>query len=316
MRMVPNYGRNEAERFDRIKGKTEQFFRGGNLMKSPTVYVVLGLLLAVAFVGLAGPAQAEMYVEGYLGASQAANLGQNFTVREPHAPPPPPPTPPPTSVPDFHLNYAGRTDVTVIGGVKVGTWFVKEGFLGYSGYPDWCKYLGFYTDFSYQRLFMRNQRLSGTDVYDDGTLASYVVGSIKSEGMAATWAFMFAARYGFLPDSEVPFGRLQPYVAVGPAIMFTSLKPKLNTTNVSTGLPDLQMSPGTQSSTNIALAVDAGIRYMCLKNVSIDISFKYRYAQPSFSFSGLNGANGLVDSFTLHPTFNLFSGQVGVAYHF
>jgi len=277
---------------------------------------ILAVLLAMAFL-FVGVASAEMYLEGYLGASQAVNMGQDLTVREPHAPPPPPPVPytPPT-VPDFHLNYDGRTDVTVIGGVKVGTWFVKEGVLGWSGYPDWAKYFGFYTDFSYQRLYMRNQRLSGTDVFDDGTLASYVQGTIKSEGMAATWAFMFAGRYGFFPDNEVPFGRLQPYVAVGPAIMFTSMKPKLNTVNVSTGLPDLQMSPGTDSNAIIALAVDAGIRYMALKNVSFDISFKYRYAQPSFSYSGVNGANGLVDSFTLHPTYNLFSGQIGVAYHF
>ena len=50
-----------------------------------------------------------------------------------------------------------------MGGVKVGTWFVKEGFLGWSGYPDWMKYFGFYTDFSYQRLYMRKQGLSGTE---------------------------------------------------------------------------------------------------------------------------------------------------------
>ena len=105
--------------------------------------------------------------------------------------------------------------------------------------------------------------------------------------MVATWAFMFAGRYGFFPDSEVPFGRLQPYVAVGPAIMFSSLKPKVlaNEVSLTTGIPTgfvLTNSPGSQSSTNICLAVDAGIRYMCLKNVSIDISFKYRYAQPSY----------------------------------
>jgi opacity protein-like surface antigen len=124
---------------------------------------------------------------------------------------------------------------------------------------------------------------------------------------------MFAARYGFLPDSEVPFGRLQPYVAVGPAIMWSTQQPKLMVANTVFGV-----SPGSSSSTNIALAVDAGLRYMCLKNVSIDLSFKYRYATPSFSYSSsASGAPVLIPiSFDYKPTYNLFSGQLGVAYHF
>src|SRR5208337_4353828 len=102
-------------------------------MKRRTVYVVFGLFLAVALVALAAPASAEMYVEGYLGGTAAGNMGQNFVVHESKSPP--------TSTDDtgdFHLNYPGNTDASVIGGVKLGTWFVKEGFAGWSGYPDWC----------------------------------------------------------------------------------------------------------------------------------------------------------------------------------
>src|SRR5208337_973859 len=114
---------------------------------------VLAVALAAAFL-LVGAASAEMYVEGYLGGTAAANMGQNFVVHD---------TGIATKVvtsSNFNLNYPGTTDC-VLGGVKLGTWFVKEGFAGWSGYPDWCKYFGFYTDFSYQRLEMSGQRLNG-----------------------------------------------------------------------------------------------------------------------------------------------------------
>ncbi len=294
-------------------------------MERCKVYLVLGLVLALALLVLGGPARAEMYVEGYLGASQAANSGQSLSVKDIAS----------NNIvfPNFfflapgnathRLHYSGSSNITMLGGVKVGTWFVKEGFAGYSGYPDWCKYFGFYTDFSYQRLFTNQQRLSGTGALafspaDFGSHVDTEVGTIKTEGMAATWAFMFAGRYGFLPDSEVPFGRLQPYVAVGPAIMFTSLKPKLSTTFIGAynGQGATHMSPGSQSNTSIALAVDAGLRYMALKNVSLDISFKYRYAQAHYDFGGLDVLTGVPATFKLNPTYSLFSGQVGVAYHF
>ena len=129
------------------------------------------------------------------------------------------------------MNYPGKTDPSIIGGVKLGTWFVHDGFAGYSGFPDWMKYFGFYTDFSYQSLEMPTQRLTGFNFFNPG--ASEVAGNPQLSGHATTWASMFAGRYGFFPDSEVPFGRLQPYVAVGPAVMFTSMDPKLQANGLS-----------------------------------------------------------------------------------
>ncbi|MGP8050017.1 MAG: hypothetical protein ACLPYB_05345 [Desulfobaccales bacterium] len=272
-------------------------------MKSRTVYLVFGLFLAVALVGLAAPAGAEMYIEGYLGGTAAANFGQNFVVQEAKAAPPRP-------VGDFHLNYPGTTDASVLGGVKLGTWFVKEGFAGWSGYPDWCKYFGVYADISYQRLEMPGQRVSGANYYSNGTAIDLVGGNISSDGMATTLAFMVAGRYGFFPDSEVPFGRLQPYVGVGPALMLTTINPSL----VANGL---SFSKAAYTDATIALAVESGVRYMATKSVSIDLSFKYRYAQPNFCLSDrFNEADGAPASLKLNPTYNLFSGEIGVAYHF
>ena len=36
--------------------------------------------------------------------------------------------------------------------------------------------------------------------------------------MNVAWTFLFMAHYGFMPDSEVPSGRINPYIGVGPAI--------------------------------------------------------------------------------------------------
>jgi opacity protein-like surface antigen len=276
--------------------------KGDYLMKK-AVWTLGVLFLAAALLTLPGPAKAEMYLEAYLGA----NLPDNFNTAGDIAG---------YEGPTDHDRgtFPGKGDAAVIGGLKLGTWFVPTGFLGYS-YPDWMKYFGFYTDFSFHRLDARRQQFGFRDATDGDPVG---LADFHSEGTVATWAFMFAARYGFFPDSDVPFGRLQPYVAVGPAIMFSTQRPKIDN-----GFPVINTySPGSADSVDIALAVDAGLRYMCLKNVSVDLSFKYRYAQPSYSYAGHLGASVLEQMLvvpvrtTYSPTLNLFSFQLGVAYHF
>jgi outer membrane protein W len=119
----------------------------------------------------------------------------------------------------------------------------------------------------------------------------------NSSGYLWTWAFMLAARYGFMQDNEVPFGRLQPYVGVGPAIFFSGQDYNF-----------AGLTQGYKSSTDLGLAVEAGLRYFLASNVSVEATFKYRYFEPKYNFSPLGAS--------IQSSTNLFSGQFGLAYHF
>ena len=57
---------------------------------------------------------------------------------------------------------------------------------------------------------------------------------------------------------------------------------------------------------------------MMLKNVSLDISLKYRQAQTGYTYKAIPGGFFSVGQYKVdvNPTPNLLSGQLGVAYHF
>ena len=186
-------------------------------------------------------------------------------------------------------------EVAALGGIIIGYDFVKEGFLGYN-YPEWMKYFSFCTDFTYNRAESPSQFV--TEIYDGDEATKRF---INLEMSLACWSFLFKARYGFLPDSEVPFGRLQPYLMVGPGILFSSVRGGAWT---PTGYPF------HGSSVDIALVTEAGIRWMALKNVSLDAGFRYRFAQPKYSVSA-GGYN--VD---VKTDLHLFTAMFRVSYHF
>jgi hypothetical protein len=298
-----------------------------HIRKAKWVYILISIIILQTT-----PAWAEMYVEGYLGGVQPADAPISSPSKSSTST-----TTATTSAGGFitisnnFLSsitspfHASKMDPALMGGGKLGTWFVKEGFAGWSGYPDWGKYFGFFLDFNYHRLNYSHQTGGTTDSNTltsqfatqimlappitiasgttTSTASSIKSGSFYSNGFAATLAFMFAGRYGFFPDAEVPFGRLQPYVAVGPGILFSTQNPKLI---LQDSLGNNDGFSGGRSSVNICLAVDAGFRYMALSNVSIDVFFNYRYAEPEYKFS----------AFTMRPTYNLFGGGLGAALHF
>jgi hypothetical protein len=270
-------------------------------VKTKRVQQVLGLLLLLFLVAFTGAARAEIYVEGFVGGVQPLNAGMNFVTQHPG-----------TTLYESH-DPGGKYDTAVVGGVKAGTWFVKEGTLGFN-YPEWMKYLGFYLELSYHRLNNPNQDPNTTAVKG---ITNRPSSEFSSEGMATTLAFMFSGRYGFLRDSEVPFGRLQPYLSLGPAIMWTSMEPKLYTRTYDGQICGVKA--GGDTVANLAYAVEAGFRWMALKNVSFDIFYNFRYVRPTYSYNYTDPITGMGTRFKTTPGSGgneIHSGNIGVAYHF
>ncbi len=229
------------------------------------------VVLMTTLLALPGAVRAAMWVGG--------ELGPNFTLDS-----------------TFKVNganlYTTSFAHTVIGGLTVGYDFVDSGFLAYN-WPEWMKYFSFALDFTYNRFRVTSR--------DEG-LGFYIPDGSRVDGYQAVWTFLFMGHYGFCPDSEVPSGRIVPYLGVGPAIMLSGLDfgSVRRLTGAGNGL-------GQASSTNIALVVEPGIRFMALKNVSIDTSMRYRFAAPSYDFSGFIVKTHALQQFAL---------LVRASYHF
>jgi opacity protein-like surface antigen len=234
--------------------------------------------LVVALLALSGVAQSAMWV--------GAELGGNFNAY------------PKMSVSGAGVSRTLQTEVrpSVIAGATIGYDFVNAGFGAYA-WPDWMKYFSFAMDITYNRL----------TIQDAGPgIGRFLSANSRLNGWEAAWTFLFMAHYGFLPDSEVPSGRINPYLGVGPAIVWTGVEgtlPHFFTAHE----PRVLSSNFGDSAMNVALVVEPGIRFMAFKNVSIDVAMRYRYAAPSWDAN-----NVTIKTNALHQ----FAPLIRAGYHF
>jgi opacity protein-like surface antigen len=106
-------------------------------------------------------------------------------------------------------------------------------------------------------------------------------------------AFHFVGRYGFLPDQEVPFGRLQPYVGIGPGLVVLYAE--------------------ADSAKNFGLELEAGLRYMFTKHLGGFVEYKF-----SKQWGVELESQQLVSLPAVTTEFDFARHQVvaGLAYHF
>lgn len=234
--------------------------------------VVLALLLTLSSV-----AQAELYLEGFLGGTAGTNMG--------------------LQLPPVRSAAAGGSGTTTERGTAATTTQQSDSRL-VSQYEQQrrgdarlyyrrqggvlvCTHRGFKAaipgldeilrglhDISFQQLRVSPQSVTVSDRDDQRVFQGTFPGEFYSNGYVVTWAFMLAARYCFLPNDKVPFGRLQPWVGVGPAVMRTGMRPKATVFNPDGTLGALA-SPGWHCTVAPALVVDAGLRCMLLSKISL-----------------------------------------------
>ena len=271
----------------------EFFFKRTFIAISLTLLAILGSWFWNPTLGWA-----EMHVGLYVGSNFGLNTNPRWEARKYAATEIRPQTAPRFGFP--RLTFPAFTadnisiEPSVMVGGKFGYWFSREGALR-ANYPSFMRYFGLEVDISYNPL---NWSRQGVVISPTG----YAM-QIENNGFMVTAAFLVMARYGFLPDKEVPFGRLQPYLGIGPTIVFTK-------TNLNIG-PDYQSTEG-----DYGFMVETGLRYMVRKNFSINAEFKYRYLRAHVDADARVFGMRYPLYAPMETTYNLFSFALGVAYHF
>jgi hypothetical protein len=245
------------------------------------MYVLGVAALVAAMLALSGVAQSAMWVGAELGGNFPLNSDVNV------------------SVGPYNGNFSGLgIQPSVIGGATIGYDFVNSGFGAYA-WPDWMKYFSFAMDITYNKLNIRGgQTVDATFQNLNLGRGNFLSSGQVLKGYEFAWTFLFMAHYGFLPDSEVPAGRIHPYIGVGPAILWSGFENPVGN--------------GGADAMNVALVVEPGIRWMCLPNVSIDTAMRYRYAVPSYDLGSIPG----VGNINLSPTLHQFAFLLRANYHF
>lgn len=176
--------------------------------------------------------------------------------------------------------FGNKFNTSLTGGVKLGYFFHSIPYLGLEGESSVNNsYVNRRTLSTSRNIRGFNQAAVPNDFWINWTTALHIVG-----------------RYGFFRDKEVPFGRLQPYVGIGPAVIV--------------------LYEEVDSAKNLAIDVMAGVRYMFTKHISAFVEYKYNHQWDveiqSHPFYLPNGDEGRG---TAHLDFDCHKVVLGMAYH-
>jgi len=185
------------------------------------------------------------------------------------------------------LSFPGNTNPSLVGGLKIGRYGCCFSDASFWDYLGWC------FDISYQRYSLSQQ--GGTfqrTTWVNGDLFSQGSGTaiLQGDGSLFTLAFLINARYGFLSTPENPFGALQPYVGVGPALVVNRFDPKIMLTGFNGNATNGALDFNGETSVNLGVAAEAGLRYYPIQHVFLDLSYRFLHSRPDFTFTSNTGS--------------------------
>jgi hypothetical protein len=234
-------------------------------------------------------AGAEMDVGLYVGGNFVADTSPTWDALKISAKEIPPPIP----VRHFEARHV-KVDSSVMVGGRIGYWFSREGAWA-RDYPDWMKYFGVAISIDWHELNwpLQDVNISPIDLKIP----------LKNDGLMVTAAFLLMMRYGYMPDKEVPFGRLQPYFGIGPAVVFHTIN-----LNIGRDYKSTEADP--------VLVVESGVRYLVKKNISINAAFRYKYARVHAEVDDKLFNIPMNVWIPMNTNYHMFNILVGVTYHF
>ena len=201
--------------------------------------------------------------------------------------------------PSQDLKYSDGFSLNKVGGQAPATLFgnkFQPGVVGgfkFGYFNDRIPYLGLEVETYFNRSAVRSTTLSTSRPI----LRSTTVTVPNDDWVNWTTALHIVGRYGFLTDQEVPFGRLQPYVGLGPAFVVNYDE--------------------EDSAKNFGVDVMVGLRYMMLKNVSAFVEYKFNYLwNIEIEEHAFYLPNGTVGRGTATLNYDSHKIVLGVAYHF
>jgi len=222
----------------------------------------------------------------------------------------------------FDVPQKIKLSPSAMGGFKIGWWpnYCHDAWHQEYDHTPWRKHFGFYVDtqinnlehqhhFSSLKICYKNNMTTATDRTDI---------FLCSRGLAISCAFLLAWHCGFLATDCVPFGRLQPYLAIGPAGLFTHQKTILTISPHQvdgSNLTVLLNNPYTIAPAKKlwartgGFAIDSGIRYLTKHNFIFDFLFNYRFAPLHVSYK-------CAPQLSIKSRVNLFSFGMGAGYEF